>query len=362
MTSARNPHGYMLAELLVSAAIICAMVGTLLRFCAVAQSSVRTHGERADLQQRLRVAVEALRRDLQDAGAGPSRGASRGSLVDSFAPILPARSGLRGADPEMSYHPDRVSIAYVPAESPQTALVASMPSPAGPLRIDGSAPGCPPGALCGFSLGDRVLIHAPAEGSGSYDLFTVAAADGVQGLLTPAAPLSRTYPANSRVAMITQRVYYLDRRGRRLMVYDGDRSDVPLIDHVVDLRFALFADPSPTSITPPPAGDAKCGYRAGVPPVPLVQDFGGSALVALTREQLTDGPACGTSPRRFDADLLRVRRVRVWLRLEAEGAEFRGPGLAFANPGNSMSADRYIPDLQITFDVAPRNLLNTGLR
>jgi hypothetical protein len=77
---------------------------------------------------------------------------------------------------------------------------------------------------------------------------------------------------------------------------------------------------------------------------------------------LTDGPACGRPPFRFDADLLRIRRIRVSIRLETEGAEFRGRGSAFANPGTSLDAQRYIPDVQLTFDVAPRNLLNTAVR
>ena len=63
----------------------------------------------------------------------------------------------------------------------------------------------------------------------------------------------------------------------------------------------------------------------------------------LTAAQLTDGPWCGQSPGRFDADLLSVRRVGVTLRLEAEGTEFRGAGAAFANQGTSLDAERYVP-------------------
>jgi hypothetical protein len=157
-------------------------------------------------------------------------------------------------------------------------------------------------------------------------------------------------------------VYHLDRAGRRLMVYDGDRSDVPLVDHVVDLQFTYFADPAPTSVTPPPEDASNCAYASGAPPVPVLADLGGTALVPLSAGQLTDGPVCGRAPRRFDVDLMRVRRIGVALRIETEGAEFRGSNLSFANPGTSHDADRYIPDLRVTFEVAPRNMLNTGLR
>lgn len=355
------PRGYVLVELLISAAVACALLTVILRLCVTAQESVRIHGNHADLQQRLRVAVETIRRDLLDAGGGLSNGVP-GPLVDAFAPVVPARLGVRGADADLAYHSDRITIMYVPRDASQTRLRANMPALTGPLVVEGSAPGCPSGGVCGFRTGDRVLIFAPADGDGSHDVFTIGGVDAVQGLLTPAAPLSRTYGANSPVATVIQRVYYLDRAGRRLMVYDGDRSDVPVVDHVVDLRFTFYADPLPTGVTPPLDGAFNCAYAVGTPPVPLLQDLGGLSLVSLTASQLTDGPPCGAWPRRFDADLLRVRRVRVSLRLEAEGAEFRGPGAAFANPGTSVDARRYIPDLQLTFDVAPRNFLNTALR
>ena len=144
------------------------------------------------------------------------------------------------------------------------------------------------------------------------------------------------------------------------MVYDGDRSDVPVVDHVVDLRFTLFADPSPWSVPPPAAGAASCAYAAGDPPVPLLAPLGGTVLTALAASQLTDGPACGQSPNRFDADLLRVRRINVALRLEAQAAELRGAGPAFFNPGTAAGGAAQIPDIQLTFDVAPRNMGASG--
>jgi type II secretory pathway pseudopilin PulG len=353
--------GYVLIELLVSAAVVCTVLGVLLQFCVVAQNSVRTQGDATDLQQRLRVAVEAIRRDLLAAGAGLSNGVPRGPLIDSFAPVLPVRSGASGADPELSYFSDRITIVYVPRDASQTRLSGGMAGQAGPLAIDASAPGCPTGNVCGFKAGDRVLVYAPAA-DGAHDIFTISSVDASQALLIPGAPLSRPYDAGSRVATIVQKVYYLDRAGRRLMVYDGDRSDVPLVDHVVDLRFTYYGDPAPTSATPPSDGMSNCAYAAGSPPVPVLPDLGGTALILLTGVQLTDGPACGRSPARFDADLLRVRRIGVSMRLEAEGVEFRGSGPAFANAGTSTHANLYIPDVQITFDVAPRNLLNTALR
>jgi hypothetical protein len=71
----------------------------------------------------------------------------------------------------------------------------------------------------------------------------------------------------------------------------------------------------------------------------------------------TDGPWCPspTSPNRFDADMLRVRKVRVTLRLQAALASLRGPaGLLFTN-GGTASGGNMVPDQEIRFDVALRN-------
>jgi hypothetical protein len=153
-----------------------------------------------------------------------------------------------------------------------------------------------------------------------------------------------------------QRTYYLDASGKRLMMYDGARSDVPLVDQVVDLRFAYYVDPRPDSVPPPDAGSSNCAY-AGTPPLSLLTDLGGDAPKLLDASRLTDGPSCGQSPYRFDADLLRIRRVAVSIRLEAESAEFRGSGAAFASAGISRSSARNIVDLQTIIDVAPRNMI-----
>jgi hypothetical protein len=47
----------------------------------------------------------------------------------------------------------------------------------------------------------------------------------------------------------------------------------------------------------------------------------------------------------------------VIVRVETEAAEFRGAGPAFFSPGTSRGGNRYNPDMQVTFDVAPRNMV-----
>ena len=69
-----------------------------------------------------------------------------------------------------------------------------------------------------------------------------------------------------------------------------------------------------------------------------------------------DGPWCGEGDNRFDADLLRVRSVRVAVRVQAANAALRGIGADYVVPGTSRSARRALPDFAVTFDVSPRNL------
>ena len=71
---------------------------------------------------------------------------------------------------------------------------------------------------------------------------------------------------------------------------------------------------------------------------------------------LADGPLCGVAPGRFDGDLLRVRRVRVTIRAQAADRALRGTGAAFSSAGASTDGYSYVPDIEVTFDVAPRNL------
>jgi len=79
-------------------------------------------------------------------------------------------------------------------------------------------------------------------------------------------------------------------------------------------------------------------------------------FVPLPMAMLSDGPWCGSGAARFDADLLRVRKVRVTLRVEATQAAFRAAGAAFAHPGAATRALSALPDVGLTFDVSPRNL------
>ena len=82
----------------------------------------------------------------------------------------------------------------------------------------------------------------------------------------------------------------------------------------------------------------------------------GTSLVPLPLSMFTDGPWCGSGGARFDADLLRIRLIKVTLRVEATEDAFRGQGAAFAHPGTASAARHMLADASLTFDVTPRNL------
>jgi hypothetical protein len=79
----------------------------------------------------------------------------------------------------------------------------------------------------------------------------------------------------------------------------------------------------------------------------------------MSAAELSDGPWVpdDRSPARWDADLLRVRAIAVTLRLQAASAALRGPaGVLFAYGGTATSARRWVPDVEVRVQVAPRNL------
>jgi len=83
------------------------------------------------------------------------------------------------------------------------------------------------------------------------------------------------------------------------------------------------------------------------------------SLAALTGAQLSDGPWCpdAVNLNRYDADLHRVRQVRVSFRVQTGVAVLRGPaGVLFSRAGTGRLSDRLVPDQAVQFDVTPRNL------
>jgi hypothetical protein len=374
-------------ELLIAIGITLAVAAGVFALVHPAYGTFETALETADMQQRLRVAVDTLTRDLTMAGSGAYLGGNLGPLTHYFAPVMPFRRSQSGSDPPGTFRTDIITIISVPSTAAQTKLAADlMPWE---LTLQAAAgPGCPAGTnLCGFAPGMTVLVF---DADGRVDAFTIAAvADATAQLALSARPAGSENTIYRRGASVVEgriHAYYLKADPTaptfQLMHSNGSGSpDVPVLDHVVGLVFDYDAEPRAPSLTasgdtsygpaPPepgtrptayPVGE-NCAFRidegSGEPASRLLPLTAGTALTPLAEAQLRDGPWCPdeTSPSRWDADLLRIRRVGVTVRVEAASAALRGPaGVLFMNGGTSRGGHRWVPDQEIRFQVSPRNM------
>jgi type II secretory pathway pseudopilin PulG len=353
---AASEHGYSLIELLVATLLVTLVSLMVLAVVSHGFRVARAQPEAGDLHQRLRVAAEMMKGDLRQAGAGLIHGPSSGALAHWLPPVVPARTGALSPDPDLSAFADRLTVLYVPDGGWRASLAADLVDPAAAVPIDPATSQCPAAGLCGFVEGTRAALVDPSAPGAGYDLFTVT---GLSGGLQRGAPnplLARAYPASTALVVpIVQRVYYLNRSERRLMVYDGYMSDLPLVDHVADLSFTYFGSPSPYDVVRPPEGESSCLF--GLPsPAPLLAEHPGSAPRVVGLAELQDGPLCGTGSGAFDGDLLRLRSVRVRIRLEAGADDLRAGGPAYSRPGRSQGGVAAVQDYEVSFDVALQNL------
>ena len=382
--------GFSLVELLLASAIGLLLVATALVLTSQAEGTFQAQPEAADMQQRLRVAIDAVTKDLMMAGAGMDLGAAAGPLDHFFAPVLPYRIGAWQPGEPGSFDTRVISIVFVPQGAPQTTTMDSLVGATSDVRIKLGA-GCPvTDTLCGFREEMGAVVF---DDSGAHDFFTVRAAAGqTLGLELRGSQLSRAYGAGAHIAQVSVDTYYLKSDppsgAFQLAHYDGFRSDMPMTDQVVDLAFEYYGEPRPPAIVralseadgpwttygpkPPesevddprdawPAGENCVFALVGGSHVPRLADLnpGADGLVHLEPAILRDGPWCPDAgvPGRFDADLLRVRQIVVTMRVQVASSALRGPaGVLFARGGISKGGERFVPDQEIRFDVTPRNL------
>jgi hypothetical protein len=387
-------NGFTVVELLVAMAVTLVVTAATLSLVTPAHDAFQVQPETADVQQRARVGIDALQRDLLMAGAGMYAAGSVGALHHAIAPILPYRAFGGGSDPVRGtyYRPDAISLLFVPSTPSQTTLAA--PMLAGALEISINNPAtCPvetTAQVCGFEAGDQLLVF---DGSSEWAVLTVDAIGVGARLTLKGAPPSRRFPTGSNVTEAKAVMYSLRADATsgafQLVRADGADPAQPVLDHVVKLEFRYFGDPQPPRLlesepqprtsygpAPPPVEQPLIGWPAAENCVFAFVDgrhqarlpsLGTSiSLVEITSTLLTDGPWCPdeAAPNRFDADLLRIRRVRFTLRVQAALPSLRGPaGTLFTRGGLARAGGRFVPDLEIQFDVTPRNLnLELGTR
>jgi hypothetical protein len=295
-----------LVESLVALALTMALVGAVMPLASMSTATSAVVPELLDEQQRARLGADAIARHLMAAGTGPSVGPHAGPLVISIAPVLPRRLGLIGADAFNVARTDAITIFAASSSAAQSIVMNPINSTADLLTVD-PAIGCPAGTqVCGLQQGSTALLF---DGAGAFDVI------GILGLQPGAATFeqyrtsgSLVYAAGAAVIEAEQHTYYFDAVSRQLRHSDGARSDVPVVDNVSAVAFEYFAE----------------------------------GAVTLPLATLNDGPWIGTGSNQFDADLLRVRLVRVTLRVHAGNQGLRNSGR--------------VPDYAIALEVAPRNL------
>jgi hypothetical protein len=319
------------------------------------QSAWRVASARSDLQQRARVVSDVLSRALLESGGGPHAGTARGPLLRTIAPVLPRRIGSRGAHPPATFRRDAFTVIRTVAEStPLTLLTAALPGTA-TLEIAVGA-GCV-AAACELAEGSAVLV---LDATGGFDIFTVTAIAGAVLSVRSRGPGSgRAYPAGSPVLAADVSSFSVDVATSTLREYDGDLSDVPVADDVVGMDVRYFGTIYPPALPRPAAGASNCLYASdGTYHAALMSLLPGiGALAELSADVLTDGPWCGSGEMQFDADLLRVRRVRLVIRLQASDPAARGlDRMRFTNPGSARTDSTAVPDAVVSVDVTPRNL------
>jgi prepilin-type N-terminal cleavage/methylation domain-containing protein len=382
----RREDGFSLLEVLVAMTIMLVVTASVFSLMNPAQGTFAAEPEISDMQQRLRVGTDALYKDLVMAGNGAYQGQMSGSLLYRFAPVMPFRQGTTSDDPPGTFRTDIITLMYVPPTFAQTSLAVRGPSlNSVEIGVTKEA-GCPVGDdLCGFKAGMTVMMY---DDSGNMDIFTITnVQEAAMHLQHNNDNLTYTgYDVGTtKIVQANYFEYYLKTDNTnatyQLMFYDGSGSpDVPVVDNVVGLTFEYFGDPQPplirntsspwlTTYGPAPknlaaggyAANENCVFDAAPIPTPKLATLGAanSALVPLTAAQLTDGPWCpnATNVNRWDADLLRIRKIGVTLRVQAAAASLRGPASAlFAHGGTSRGGSKWVPDQEIRFTVSPRNL------
>ena len=384
--NARRERGFSVLEAVVATGLMLIVTASIFSLMHPAQGAFAAEPEVADMQQRLRVGADRLVTDLIMAGAGAYQGLHSGPLVYFLPPVLPFRQGTTKDDPPGTFATDRITIISVPSTTAQTTLGAGL-SAATTTFTPTVEPDCPldpatgqPATLCGFARNQTVLGY---DGTGSYALYTITAVVDSTATLTAKTPADAgtTFAAGSKIVEASSHTYYLKSATSQLMHNDGTGNDVPVVDNVVGLQFDYYGEALPpmvrtslsdvpaTTYGPAPSAVAvapwdvfeNCIFAPGAVPSPKLPVLGGGTpgLVPLTAAELTDGPFCpnATNPNRWDADLLRIRKIGVTLRVQTAVAALRGPaGVLFKRGGTSAGGFRWVPDQELRFDVSPRNL------
>ena len=172
--------------------MLVAMAGAMIELARGAQTASAAIGDHADVQQKMRVAADAIQHDLSVAGAGSALPAGGGPLARFLPPIRPS-AGIAG-DSDLSLRTGPRDHALHAETNAEADVVTATSSG---LSIGGRA-ACAVATACGFQRDMRALVFDRTGPGLGYDVFTVADASGA--FLTRATDegtFSSTYTTSS---------------------------------------------------------------------------------------------------------------------------------------------------------------------
>ena len=346
-------RGASIVELVIALAIALLVSALATRALVEAADAFAWQPAAGELTARARAVAQAITADLTAAGAGPRvRTGAAGVVVGTdtarlsawMPPILPRLVALAGGDDDGIARTNRLSMLTIADSAPQAAVRrqppgwAFVPGPTCPALIDG----------CGLRPEMPLLLLEPRPG---FHL-TVAGAVDDSGLELLDVAATGDDAVVTAVEVVSYR--FDAGRGELLRGRAGGRG-LPVADHVTAFDVELWgdADPPDGPRWPASGGDTCVIDADGAPRLPAWAPPA-SPAVRLDVARLSDGPWCGVPPFRFDADLFRVRRVRVHVRLEAEAASARGRNPArVTRVGLATAASREVDDLDVVVEVTP---------
>ena len=306
-----RPDGFSLVELLI-AMTVCAFLSAAMAAVVVpARAAFDTTPAALDLHQRGRTGVDVLATALRSAGADVASAAELGALAEAMPPVM-----VLSPSTEDDERFEALYVVSPVVRASEGVLDRHQSGAQGPLRL-ATGPGCPAvDDVCGFTPG---AVAAIVDGTGRFDVFTVASTSISRRELVPASALTAAYPAGSVVVEVEANDFHLldQSDGSRSLVRETAGGAVqPIVDHV-----------------------AAMGIEA----------WGGRPLMRYGGSDFEDGPWLEGGPHgNYDADFRALRRIDLWIRVEASSAPLRNPA------GGAVL--RWVPDRTFHASVALRNV------
>ena len=265
LVASRSARGFSLVELLVAMTICAVISAGVVIAVPPARAAFAVIPAEIELQQRTRVAVDAITQAIRSAGGDTLPAVLPSSAVSGrFTRLQVINRSVNAAQGVLYQHQDDVigALSLAPLPCPALAVV------------------------CGFGRGATAVI---TDGSGRFDVFGVASTDAATRRLTPDRAFVPRYAAGSVVVEADVDTFQLEAqpdRSRTLVRVSAGRAVLPIVDRVESLTFELSG----------------------------VDDSG--ALQPLPIEAFFDGPWLRGYPTgMYDEDVFRIRHVDVTLTL-----------------------------------------------